>query len=390
MAKGAYIGVSDTPRKVKKIYIGVDGEPRRITKAYIGVGGVARPCWGLGGGKPTAYGAIDSLHSAAAPLAATVGDYAIFPRTSGMSGSATAYNRSLTKSIITASVSGESGIASTSTADGNYALFYGGAYGAMISTHDYMHYYNASLTGGSKITSAISCGFAAGATGDNRAVFAGGYNESYEFNETIELYTNSLTSSTQWMCDLLDHGYSNMSGVSCGSYGAWFAGGWHRSTSGHISFLSGDVIAIRSKNGDSYYVGGIDTPTESLAGTKVGNYALFGGGMTTSAYSKKVYAFSMSGTKVSGCADLSRKQYMGDLAVTTLGNYAIFAGAYDSSYSDNKIAELYDSSLTKQSNLHLSSTTAYAYSGVVITHGDFAIAAGRGSSGKLVDAITLV
>ena len=48
MAKGAYIGVDNTARKIKKGYIGVDNTARKIKKGYIGVGGAARLFYSLG------------------------------------------------------------------------------------------------------------------------------------------------------------------------------------------------------------------------------------------------------------------------------------------------------------------------------------------------------
>lgn len=49
MAKGAYLGISNTARKVKNIYVGVNGVARKIKKAYIGdENGLARLCWSTG------------------------------------------------------------------------------------------------------------------------------------------------------------------------------------------------------------------------------------------------------------------------------------------------------------------------------------------------------
>lgn len=49
MAKGAYLGISDTARKVKNIYVGVNGVARKIKKAYIGdENGLARLCYSAG------------------------------------------------------------------------------------------------------------------------------------------------------------------------------------------------------------------------------------------------------------------------------------------------------------------------------------------------------
>ena len=45
MARGAYIGVGGTAKKIKKIYFGVGGVAKKVKKAYIGVGGVAKLFW---------------------------------------------------------------------------------------------------------------------------------------------------------------------------------------------------------------------------------------------------------------------------------------------------------------------------------------------------------
>ena len=63
MAKGAYIGVNNVARKIKK--------------AYIGIGGVARPCWS--NGELAYYGTITSLSQARRQtVATTVGNYVLF------------------------------------------------------------------------------------------------------------------------------------------------------------------------------------------------------------------------------------------------------------------------------------------------------------------------
>jgi hypothetical protein len=42
MAKGIYVGVNGTPRKVKSIYVGVNNAPRKVKEVYVGVGGVPK------------------------------------------------------------------------------------------------------------------------------------------------------------------------------------------------------------------------------------------------------------------------------------------------------------------------------------------------------------
>lgn len=87
MAKGAYIGVSDKARKIKKGYIGVDGKARKIKKGYIGVGGKARPFWS--GGKLAYFGEISPLKEARLyPDGEYVGNYFL------IAGGQTAYNAS--------------------------------------------------------------------------------------------------------------------------------------------------------------------------------------------------------------------------------------------------------------------------------------------------------
>ena len=77
MAKGAYIGVNNVARKIKKGFVGVVGVARKIKRASIGIGGVARPCWS--GGELAYYGTVTALATARHSLGATtVGDYALF------------------------------------------------------------------------------------------------------------------------------------------------------------------------------------------------------------------------------------------------------------------------------------------------------------------------
>ena len=51
MAKGAYIGIGNSSRKVKNIYTGIGNIAKKVTKAYIGVGGLAKLWWKPSTGK---------------------------------------------------------------------------------------------------------------------------------------------------------------------------------------------------------------------------------------------------------------------------------------------------------------------------------------------------
>lgn len=75
MAKGAYLGINDTARKVKNIYVGVNGVAREVKKAYIGdENNIARLCYSAG--IPFASG---SITTASASKTLTISDLAFTP-----------------------------------------------------------------------------------------------------------------------------------------------------------------------------------------------------------------------------------------------------------------------------------------------------------------------
>lgn len=45
MAKGAYIGIGNSSRKIKNIYFGIENVSRKVKKAYVGIGGVSKLWW---------------------------------------------------------------------------------------------------------------------------------------------------------------------------------------------------------------------------------------------------------------------------------------------------------------------------------------------------------
>ena len=61
MAKGAYIGIGNSSRKIKNIYTGIGNIAKKVTKAYIGVGNVARLWWQQKMGPPQYLGYQSSL-----------------------------------------------------------------------------------------------------------------------------------------------------------------------------------------------------------------------------------------------------------------------------------------------------------------------------------------
>ena len=134
MARGAYIGVSDKARKIKKGYIGVDGKARKIKKGYIGVGGVARPFWS--GGELAYFGEISPISTARSYIESTsVGEYALlaggviyngYQYRPSNSGTVDAYNTDLVR-FSCEEIEKRYAIGAASTE--NHAFFCGGASG---------------------------------------------------------------------------------------------------------------------------------------------------------------------------------------------------------------------------------------------------------------------
>ena len=113
--------------------------------------------------------------------------------------------------------------------------------------------------------------------------------------------------------------------------------------------------------------------------TTIGNYALFGGGYDGSSYTSTIDAYNSSLTR-STPASLSKGK--GSLAATTIGNYALFGGGYDGS-SNTSTIDAYNSSLTRSTPTALS--IARSGSGAT-TIGNYALFGG-GSGSKWLSVV---
>ena len=105
----------------------------------------------------------------------------------------------------------------------------------------------------------------------------------------------------------------------------------------------------------TYYgtITSMNAPNNSLAATTVGDYALFGGGVSGSNYSATVTAYDISLTRTTPTTLSSARS---SLAATTVGDYALFGGGYTGSYST--VVNAYNTSLTRTRPTDLSSGTA--------------------------------
>ena len=138
MAKGGYIGVNGTAKKIKKGYVGVGGTAKTIKKGYMGIGGVARPIWAGGVGKLEYYGTITPLSVGGSDLAATtVGDFALFGGGGELltlrSDVVDAYDSSLTRTTPTPLSAARYNLAATTV--GDYALFGGGSSSNVVDAY---------------------------------------------------------------------------------------------------------------------------------------------------------------------------------------------------------------------------------------------------------------
>ena len=348
MAKGAYIGINSQAAKIKKIYIGINGIAQEVKRAYVGINGVAQLWWT---GEELKYaGAATPLSVARYSLAAThVGNYALFGGGygNGICSVVDTYNKSLTRTTATSLSVARHSIATTHV--GNYALFGGGnpiigtGGGGINPGTIKVDAYNTSLTHTTTSLGISRYDLAATHVG-NYALFGGGV--SYDANSiptywhysTLDAYDIALTRTAP--TELSSAGRS-IAATNVGNY-ALFAGGYNNSYNVDAPYIS---------NVDVYDTSLTRTTTLSLstarivnAATHVGNYALFSGG--NNGYID-VYDTSLTHT-----TPISLSVARRSIAATHFGNYALFGGGYNSSFS--KIVDVYDESLTKTITTELS------------------------------------
>ena len=96
-------------------------------------------------------------------------------------------------------------------------------------------------------------------------------------------------------------------------------------------FMSGGELA--------YYgtITALSQARDNLAGTSVGNYALFAGGSSKASYQSTVDAYNSSLVRSTPTALSEARHY---LAATSVGNYALFGGG-DNGSGDRSIVDAY-------------------------------------------------
>ena len=315
MAKGMYIGVNDKARKVKKLYVGIADKARKVKKGYIGVGGVARPFY-TSEQKPVYYGKATALSGNMIRLSsATIGNYALFGggynrSTNEMSHVVTAYNTSLTRSLPAALNTYADGGAATTV--GSYAVFACG-YKSTSSFNTTVNAYNSSLTRNSNTKLSTGRAYASAVSVGNYAIFAGGIrqadSDTFAIYNTVDAFNSSLTKSSPTKLSQDRH---SLAGTTVGNY-ALFAGGTHVNVSTTYTTVDAYNGSLTRSTATALNIGG-----RGICATTLGKFAIFSINTSTT---PNIYNESL--TRTIGEA-MSQGRY--EMCAETIGNYALFAG----------------------------------------------------------------
>ena len=357
MAKGWYVGINGTARKVKKGYIGVDGVARKIKKAYIGIGGVARPCWSEEQ-KIVKYGAITNLSKSASEYkSGEMDNYALFLTSDSYPN---LYDKSLTHSKMTKPFAGHASaragkyliVPNTSTSmytraidqsltvtnledypvglyglcggtAGDYAIFGGGRTDGDYDTTSLFVAYNSSLTRTNRYSpNYLSLEEMKGGSFNNHAIFGGGLDEDDIESNQVFTFNSSLTGTLR----------SQMQSIR----------EWHSfaATPSHAIFACGRMVDWNEgveywrTNSDAYdksftRTNGPVFPTAKcgMSGESFGEFALFLGGILKGATTATNTVHSVDASlTLTAQSNMTRSR--NDGATSTIGDYLIIAGGF--------------------------------------------------------------
>ena len=419
MAKGAYIGVNNVARKIKKGYIGIENFTKRNLPAgytqveYIQSSGTQYIDTGFKPNQDTRLmvdmevltGTTSFLFGARANSSANSSSNSFsMPQISGTSlradygATETAIAISPTQRLSidmnrnTTTVNGNSVTAAAQTFTGSYSLvlFSANTAGTVNSTKTVAKLYSCRIyDNGTPVRDYVPCTNSAGTAG------------LYDLVNGV-FYTNAGTgtfavgATYKGVARKIKKAYIGIGGVArpCWSGGelayygtitemnytryehaatanseyALFAGGMNSDNLRSVEAYNKSLV--RSDVSSS-----LSATAAGLAATTVGDYALFAGGVSGSAKRNYVNAYNKSLVK-SSPTTLSASRY--DMAATTIGNYALFAGGTGS--NNFTTVDAYNTSLTKTSPSGLHKTR---FRGAATTVGNYAIITGGYEDGML-------
>lgn len=321
MAKGAYIGVNNVARKIKKGYIGVDNTARKIKKGYIGVGGAARLFYSLG--PPMITSRLNGTKYCDNVILASINDKYLLVQDYD-NGSQRVYDKSLTVVY-----------------SGNRSYnFYGansvGSYGVLIpkTTSEPIYVYTDSLT-----LTYVDFGTTTGYSLSPGNIKVGDY---------IVFNSRAINSSLTLFSDLpvsVENGDTTEKylrvGAQVGNWGC-FSNGWGKIGTINTSLTTGTVI---TESSNSLY-------NKCTAWASAGNsYAIAVNGDDDDEsgypYNKKVWAVDASLTLREGLTSTDARYGLGSF---TLGDYACFSGGGGSSTTGKTKVDVFDTSLVLTMN----------------------------------------
>lgn len=213
------------------------------------------------------------------------------------------------------------------------------------------------------------------------ALFGGGSGYRY-----VNIYNVSLTYLGR--AEDLSQGRSNLAATSIGCM---------EQANSYVLFGGGGINSTYYSTVDAYSASVTRTTALSLSETKsllaatsIGDYALFGGGVTyqpwpvnADVYSKTVNAYDTSLTR-SILTDLSVARV--GLAATSIGDYALFGGGGTSYSYGNSTVDVYDRYLTRINTLDLSFNKLYLASTSIDNYALFGGGYDSNGSSNIVNA----
>jgi hypothetical protein len=327
MAKGIYVGIGGTPRKINKSYIGIGGTPRKVKKVYVGVGGSPRLAWSSDIQKVTSGLPSISANSYYTNFlnGASVGNYAIITNSAS---DADVINNSLVR---TGSVTSYYLRSRASASTYNYGIIVGG----IDSNNHNMgsgDIYNTSLVR-TTISTDLSSN-SAGCSFGNYALFA---DPQYSSATAIRYISNSLV-------------YGGITGVA----GPSFCSGANAGNSYAVFSGGSGSFAVNTSLVATNISGTINQAGYNHTSASVGNYALFGGMHTVRGVNSSLVAIPE--------ITLTAYHYdMDSFCACGSDNYAIFAGGNDLDRNAVNTVDVIDANLVR-TTLTLTTAREYAYS----------------------------
>lgn len=249
------------------------------------------------------------------------------------------------------------------TNNGERVIFAGGKSGSTY--YDNVVTYDSSLTKATPATLRNKAEYPAAAHNASYSLFGGGYTGS-AYTKSVSAFNSSFVRSSP--TDLSGSGFGTyqayrIAGTNVGNYAVFYG-----------AYSGGSAFNAYNNSLTKTAVASSDT-RYNIAATHIGDYALFGGGNGSSAFN--AVTVINSSLTVSSASNLSTSK--GGLAAAYVGDYALFAGGNNGGTYSSKV-DVYDTSLVKSTATDLS-VARTTLAGTTIASGEMALFGGGQTSG---------